>query len=74
MSRYVVSMCKHTIFDNTNVGFKTSMNDIDNNITDIVNEGKFDHCEGNFDQLMVGNLDHLLDVHLKNVCYKINCT
>ena len=23
-----------------------------NIITDIVNEGKFDHCEGNFDQLM----------------------
>ena len=29
---------------------------MDNNRTDIVNEGKFD-------QLMVGNLDHLLDVH-----------
>ena len=36
---------------------------MDNNIKDLVNEGKFDHCEGNFDQLMVGNLDHLLDVH-----------
>ena len=47
---------------------------MDNNITDIVNEGKFDHCEGNFDQLMVGNLDHLLYVHFKKyVCYKINC-
>ena len=47
---------------------------MDNNITDIVNEGKFDQCEDNFDQLMVGNLDHLLEVNfLKYVCYKINC-
>ena len=47
---------------------------MDNNITDIVNEGKFDHCEGNFDQLMVGNLDHLLDDQFKKyVCYKSNC-
>ena len=47
---------------------------MNNNITDIANEGKFDHCEGKFDQLMVGNLDHLLDVHLKKYdCYKINC-
>ena len=40
---------------------------MDNNIiiTDTVNKGKFDHCEGNFDQLMLGNLDPLLDVHLK---------
>ena len=38
---------------------------MDNNITDIGNEGKFNHCEGNVDQLMVGNLDHLLDVYLK---------
>ena len=65
-------MCKHTIFDNTDVEatpLKPQINYMDNNITDIdiiVCEGKFDHCEGNFDQLLVGNLNHLLDVHLKN--------
>ena len=47
---------------------------MDNNISDIVNEGKFDQCEGNFDQLMVGSLDHLLNGHFfKYVCYEINC-
>ena len=69
-------MCKHTIFDNTNVGATRlkPLNYMDNNIKDLVNEGKFDHCEGNFDQLMVGNLYHLLDVHfLKYVGYKIDC-
>ena len=65
-------MCKHTIFDKTNVGathLKPQINYMDNNITDIVNEGKLDHCEGNLDQLIMGNLDHLLDVHFKKcVC------
>ena len=41
---------------------------MDNNITDIVNEDRFDLCEGNFDQLMVGNSDHLLDIHFKKIC------
>ena len=72
-------MGKHDIFYNADVRathLKAQINYMDNNITDIVNEGKFDHCdcEGHFDQLMVGNLDHLLDVHFeKYVCYKINC-
>ena len=50
---------------------------MDNNITDIVNRSMRANSitEGNFDQLMLDNLDHLLDSHSKKcVCYKINCS